>query len=252
MAAADEVRDGFAEHAIVPDAAVPLTPARLRRLVPSLAGADTPPGLCLGFGRLRDCEGVVAAAAAEARQANFVPHQGSSYRLGLHRARLVDVLRARPGTRTTTVMDPRITQYSESGPARWVGLHYDNTLTEAGEGERYPRGIRVESSEQRVLHNMGPGSRAVVVALNMSALHLSDRVRHGDSGNIPTTAQLREFLVGHPSEVSRIVCLVWTIEVGDLVVLPAGTALHDGSMVGLRMPSNALVFAGQFPRGAFG
>ncbi|WP_405677736.1 hypothetical protein OG239_33415 [Streptomyces sp. NBC_00868] len=243
---------GFAEDAIVPDAPVPLTAGRLRRITPFLADPGTPAGLCVGFGRLnRFHHRVVAAASEEATRPDFVPHHGARYALGPHAGRLVDVLTARGGTRTTTVMDPRIARYSEPAVARWVGMHYDNAWTSQGEGERYPRDVRVARAQRRVIHNLGPGTRSLVFALNMSALHLSDKVSPGDSRNVPTTQQLREFLAGHPDEVSNIVCAVWTTEVGELVVLPAGLALHDGSMEGRRDPSSALVFAGTFPRGAF-
>ncbi|MEU0424548.1 hypothetical protein ABZ235_13165 [Streptomyces canus] len=243
---------GFAEHAIVPDAPVPLTTGRLECVTPFLAAPGTPAGLCVGFGRLnRSHHRVVTAASEEATKPDFVPHYGSRYALGPHSGRLVDVLTARGGTRTTTVMDPRIERYSEPAVARWVGMHYDNAWTSQGEGERYPRSVRVACADRRVIHNLGPGARSLIFSLNMSALHLSDKVSPGDSTNIPSTKQLREFLIEHPAEVSKIVCAVWTIEVGDLVVLPAGLALHDGSMEGRRHSSSALVFAGTFPRGAF-
>ncbi|MDO0917544.1 hypothetical protein QQM39_44190 [Streptomyces sp. DT2A-34] len=243
---------GFAEHAIVPDAPVPLTTRWFERITPFLAAPETPAGLCVGFGRLSHSHHrVVAAASEEATRPDFVPHYGSRYALGSHSVRLVDVLTARGGTRTTSVMDPRIAPYSEPTVARWVGMHYDNAWTSHGEGERYPRDVRVACADRRVIHNLGPGARSLVFALNMSALHLSDKVSPGDSRNVPSTKQLREFLVEHPAEVLKIVCLVWTAEVGDLVVLPAGLALHDGSMEGRRHSSSALVFAGTFPRGAF-
>ncbi|GAB7109760.1 hypothetical protein JCM4814A_80750 [Streptomyces phaeofaciens JCM 4814] len=253
LATPEEVaHGGFAEHAIVPDAPVPLTTRRSRCITPFLAAPGTPAGLCVGFGRLsRSHHRMVAAASEEATRPDFVPHYGSRYALGSHSGRLVDVLTARGGTRTTTVMDPRIAQYSEPTAARWVGMHYDNAWTSQGEGERYLRDVRVACADRRVIHNLGPGARSLVFALNMSALHLSDKVRPGDSRNVPSTKQLRDFLAEHPAEVLNIVCLVWTTEVGDLVVLPAGLALHDGSMEGHPYSSSALVFAGNFPRGAF-
>lgn len=253
LATPEEVaHGGFTEHAIVPDAPVPLTTRRSQRITPFLAAPGTPAGLCVGFGRLdRSQRRVVTAASEEAAGPDFIPHYGSRYSLGSHSGRLVDVLTARGGTRTTTVMDPRIAQYSEPTAARWVGMHYDNAWTSQGEGERHPRDVRVACADRRVIHNLGPGARSLVFALNMSALHLSDKASPGDGRNVPSTQQLREFLVEHPAEVLKIVCLVWTTKVGELVVLPAGLALHDGSMEGLRHSSSALVFAGAFPRGAF-
>ncbi|MFJ6551417.1 hypothetical protein ACIQNT_04105 [Streptomyces luteogriseus] len=252
VATEDEVSlGGFAKHAIVPDAPVPLTTRHFERITPFLASPETPAGLCVGFGTYDRSDDRLAAAVSEAARPDFVPHYGSRYELGPHSGRLVDVLTAQGGTRTTTSMDPRITRYAEPDVARWVGMHYDNAWTSQGEGERHPRGVRVARADRRVLHNLGPGIRSLIFALNMSALHVSDLVCPGGGRHIPTTQQLREFLTAHPAEVTKIVCVVWAIEVGDLVVLPAGLALHDGSMEGRRSPSSALVFAGKFPRGAF-
>ncbi|MFG3509697.1 hypothetical protein ACGF5F_29820 [Streptomyces sp. NPDC047821] len=252
LATPEEVsHQGFTQDAIVPDAPLRVAAGHGELIARFVAAPDTPAGLCLGFGRLPDSGRVVADARAEARAPGFAPHHGSRYRLGPHTARLVDVLSAPAGSRTTTVVDPRLKQYSERLHADRVGLHYDNVWTSGGEGERFPRDVRVASADRRVIHNMGPGPRSLVVALTMSSLHLSDRVSPGDGRNIPTTRQLRDFLTGNPDEVEKIVCVVWTIEVGELVVLPAGIALHDGSMEGRRKASDALVFAGHFPRRAF-
>ncbi|MEV3988328.1 hypothetical protein AB0J57_05415 [Streptomyces sp. NPDC049837] len=252
LATPEEVsHQGFTQDAIVPDAPLRVAARHLERLAPFVAAPDTPAGLCLGFGRLPDPGQLVADARVEAAAPGFVPHHGSHYPLGPHTGRLVDVLSAHAGSRTTTVVDPRLPQYSERLHAVRVGLHYDNVWTSGGEGERFPRDVRVASADRRVIHNMGPGPRSLVVALNMSSLHLSDMVSPGNGRNIPTTKQLRDFLTEHPDELSRIVCAVWTIEVGDLVVLPAGIALHDGSMQRRRKASHALVFAGSFPRRAF-
>ncbi|MCX4587455.1 hypothetical protein OOK40_31395 [Streptomyces sp. NBC_01481] len=252
LATPEEVaHGGFPEHAIVPDAPIPLATEHLEAIMQFVAAPETPAGLCLGFGRLPCSDRLVRDAAEEAAQLDFLPHHGSRYALGPHSGRLVDVLTARPGTRTTTVADPRIERYSESIRTRRVGMHYDNAWTSGGEGERYARSVRVASADRRIIHNMGPGTRSIVVALNMSCLHLSDRVSPGNGEDIPTSKNLRDFLVEHPDEASRIVCLVWTIEVGELVVLPAGIAMHDGSMEGHRDTSRALVFAGKFPRRAF-
>ncbi|MEU3921827.1 hypothetical protein [Streptomyces sp. NPDC029004] len=252
LATSEEVaHQGFRQHAIVPDVPLGLAARHFEPITQYLAASETPAGLCLGFGRLPGSSQLVTDATEETARPGFIPHYGSLYALGPHSGRLVDVLLARASTRTTTVADPRVEQYSESFQAQWVGMHYDNIWTISGEGERFPRDVRVASADRRVIHNLGPGKRSLVVALNMSSLHLSDRVSPGNGRNIPTTKQLRDLLVEHPDEVSRIVCLVWTIEVGDLVVLPAAIALHDGSMEGHQDASHALVFAGHFPRHAF-
>ena len=199
------------------------------------AAPETPPGLCLGFGRLPSSDQLVADASEEAAKQDFLPHHGSRYALGPYSGRLVDVLPALPGTRTTTVDDPRTARYSESERAHKVGMHLDNAWTRGGEGERYACSVRVASADRRIIHNMGPGNRSIVVALNMSSQYLSDGVSPGNGQHIPTSRNLRDFLAENPDELSRVVCVVWTIEVGDLVVLPAGTAKHDGSMEGHRV-----------------
>ena len=252
LATHDEMaRGGFREHAIVPDAPVPLATEHLEAITQFVAAPETPAGLCLGFGRLPSSDQLVADASEEAAKQDFLPHHGSRYALGPYSGRLVDVLPALPGTRTTTVDDPRTARYSESERAHKVGMHLDNAWTRGGEGERYACSVRVASADRRIIHNMGPGNRSIVVALNMSSQYLSDSVSPGNGQHIPTSKNLRDFLAENPDELSRVVCVVWTIEVGDLVVLPAGTAMHDGSMEGHREASHALVFAGSFPRRAF-
>lgn len=244
-----EVADlGFKENSIVPDDPAPLSAEDVARLRPFLADRGTPPGLCLGFGRVRGTDPVIADILAEAARPQFQPHQGSLYALGSHKGRLLGVLTAQPGTRTTTVVDPRLEQYSESRRGTWVGMHYDNSLTKSGEGERFPAGVRVAQTDRRILLNAGPGPRRLVTALTMTALHLSEAVRPGDPEHIPDSSQLQSFLRAHPERVGEITCLVTTQRPGDYLVFPAGVTLHDGSMLGADEKSVAIVLGGRFAR----
>ena len=239
---------GYLEDAIIPDPPLPLGPEQAVLLEPFLAERRTAKGLCVGFGQIPLDEPAVADMLAEAKRPDFTPHYGEIHALGEFKGRLIDVLAAQPGTRTTTVLDPRIQQYSESRSGGWGGMHYDNALTKDGAGERFAIGVRVETADRRVLYNTGPGPRHLVVALNMTAVHLSDRVKPGDAGYVPDSSQLRTFLHDNPAEVGKIVCVVVTLAPGEYVLFPAGVAIHDGSMYGCPDVSHAIVLGGKFPR----
>lgn len=249
LAAGAEVTDlGFMPDSLVPEEFLPLDVGHADRMTPFLAALDTPPGLCVGFGRATRDTIPVAGMLAETDRPDFTPLYGSLHELHPFKGRLMAALPARPGTRTTTVIDPRFKQYSESRQGIWVGLHYDNGLTSAGEGERFPAGTRVAEAERRILLNTGPGRRRFVFALNMTALHLSDQVRPGEPDHIPDSRQLLAFLREQPDRVEKITCLVVTMEPGEYVIFPAGIALHDGSMHGIDQESVAVVLNGKFPR----
>jgi hypothetical protein len=249
LAAGAEVTElEFMDDAVVPDAPIPLGADDVGHFSPFLADSETPAGLCLGFGRATGSEETVASILDEAEQPDFQPHYGSIHALSPFKGRLLGVLTAQPGTRTTTVIDPRLKQYSESRRGVWVGMHYDNALTDFGEGERFPSRSRVAEAERRIILNTGPGPRRLVIALNMTALHLSEQVRPGDPDHIPDSKQLQTFLRDRPDVVDQICCLVMTLEPTEYVVFPAGIALHDGSMHGFDQKSVAIVLGGKFPR----
>ena len=238
----------FMQDAIIPGPDYPIGPGDAGLLAPFLVDRDTPPGLCLGLGEIELSDPAVSEILTEATRPEFKPHYGSIHALGEFKGRLIDVLTARPGTRTTTVIDPRIQQYSELRQGVWVGMHYDNALNGDGVGERFPCAIRVESADRRVLCNIGPGPRRLVLALNLTSLHLSEKVHPGDGENIPDTAQLHAFLRDNPAEISKIVCIVVTLKPGEYVLFPAGIAIHDGSMHECPEVSRAIVLGGRFPR----
>ncbi|MFC1413978.1 hypothetical protein ACEZCY_32990 [Streptacidiphilus sp. N1-12] len=248
---ADGVEDqayDYAEDAVVPTDPVPLRSAHLPLLAGFIAGPLTPPGLCVGFAEVALDREPMPEILAEARRPDFRPHDGTVRTLAGHRGRLVGLLSAEPGMRTTTRMDARISQYSEYFPGKLVGMHYDNVLTDRGEGERFSRSVRAQLSDRRGLCNIGPGDRLLVLGLNMTALQLSDRLRPGDGQHVPDTRQLRTLLRNEPSGAAGIVCLVVRLAPGEMAVFPAGNSLHDGSMTGCRLPSEAVVIAGRFPR----
>ncbi|UXY32218.1 hypothetical protein [Streptomyces sp. HUAS TT20] len=234
--------------AIVPDVPKSLLAEDAALLERHIATDDTPAGLCLGFDRIPLSDATAKAMVEEASRQDFQPNHGAHYRLGRLEGRLVDVLEARAGSLTTTRFDPKIRQYSDHASAQWVGMHYDNALTDSREGERFPRSVRLEAAERRCLCNLGPGDRILILSLNMTALYLSDTVRPGDGDHVPDTPQLRRFLRAHPQEVRRTVCITVRLKPGDAVVFPAGIALHDGSTRGIQAQSRALVLAGRFPR----
>ncbi|MER6122782.1 hypothetical protein ABT173_08860 [Streptomyces sp. NPDC001795] len=239
---------GFTRDAVVPDVPMPLVAEDVAVLERFIAADDTPPGLCLGFDRISLPDGSAENAIAEASRPDFQPNCGDRHRLGRLEGRLVDVLEARAGSSTTTRFDPRIRQYSDRSAAQWVGMHYDNALTASGDGERFPRRTRLEAAERRCLCNVGPGDRILVVGLNMTSLYLSDVVRPGDGEHVPDTPQLRRYLRARPGEARRTVCIAVRLTPGDMIVFPAGAALHDGSTRGSRARSRAIVLAGRFPR----
>ena len=239
---------GYLENAIVPDRPQPLGLSDLSLLSLLLADTDTPSGLCLEIGDFPLPAATLAEILAEAQSADFKPHYGSLRTIGPYEGRLIDVLVAQPNTMTTTVLDPRIRQYSETRRGTWVGMHYDNAWTTSGYGERFQRKDRVQSADRRLLYNVGPGARRLVVALNMTAMHLSEKVRPDDGTNIPDTRQLQTYLRDHPDEVDSVTCLVVTLHPGDYAVFPAGIAIHDGSMDNLSEPSTAIVLGGRFLR----
>ena len=248
---ADEVeaRDlGYLEDAIIPEPPQRLGPEQAALLAAFLADADTKSGLCVGLGRIPLDEPAVADMLAEAKRPDFRPHYGSVQMLGDFKGRLIDVLTAQPNVQTTTLLDPRIQQYSDVRQGGRVGMHYDNALISGDIGERFPIGVRVEAADRRVLYNAGPGPRHLVVALNLTALHLADRVKPGDDGYIPDSAQLRTFLRDNPTEISKVVCIVATLAPGEYILFPAGIAIHDGSMYGCPDVSHAIVLGGKFPR----
>ena len=249
MATAGEIAaHGYLENAVVPDRALPVEPGHLDLLRPLLADADTLSGLCLGFGEAAVARPMLERLRKEAGHPEFKPHYGSHYTVGPFGGRLVDVLTAQPGSMTTTRLDPRIAHYSETRRGDKVGMHYDNALTSSGTGERFPAAVRVDAADRRVLYNIGPGPRRLVVALNLTAPELSERVRPGDDRNIPDSRQLQAYLRAHPGEIGSVVCLVIRLDPGDYVVFPAGIAIHDGSMDGCTEESSAVVLAGKFPR----
>jgi hypothetical protein len=249
LATASEIAaDGYLEDAVVPNRALPVEPEHLDLLRPYLADVDTPSGLCLGFGAAAVPKPMLERVRKEAGDKDFQPHHGSHYVVDSFKGRLVDVLTAQPGSMTTTRLDPRIAHYSETRKGDKVGMHYDNALTSSGTGERFPAAVRVDAADRRLLYNIGPGARRLVVALNLTAPELSERVRPGDDRNIPDSRQLQTYLRAHPSEVESVVCLVTTLYPGDYAVFPAGIAIHDGSMDGCTEESSAIVLAGKFPR----
>lgn len=249
LATEHEVADlGYLEDAIIPNRALPLEPHHLDLLTPFLADGDTQEGLCVSFGEADLNAPVVSRMLQEASGPGFQPHLGRVHTLGPFQGRLIDVLTAEPNTMTTTVLDRRIQHYSERRQGTWVGMHYDNALTEDGHGERFPRKTRVDLADRRLLFNTGPGPRRLVVALAMSAVSLSEKVRPGDELNIPDTRQLRSYLREDPAAVESTTCLVTTLKPGEYIVFPAGVAIHDGSMDGFQESSSAIVLGGRFPR----
>ena len=242
----DVLKSGYLEDAVVPEHALPLEPADLAGLSPFLADPATPSGLRIGFGTMPMADPVVARMLNEAGKSGFQPHYGSTYQVGPYEGRLIDVLTADPGTMTTTVLDPRIQQYSETRLGTWMGMHYDNAWTTTGEGERFPAAERIASADRRVLYNAGPGPRRLVTALTLNAVQLSGRVRPDDGRNIPDTRQLQSYLRDNPGEIDSVVCLVTTLSPGDYIVFPAGVVMHDGSMDGLTEQSRAIVLGGRF------
>lgn len=239
---------GYLENAVVPNPAVPLDPFRLAALSDFLAVEETHEGLCLRFGKTDLDEPAIDAILREAAEPGFTPHHGADHRIGGFTGRLIDVLRAEPGSTTTTVLDPRITQFSEDRQGNWMGMHYDNALTKDRKGERFGAGVRLDWSDRRLLCNVGPGPRHLVVALTMTALHLAERVSPGDLEFIPDSRRLQALLRDDQDAVDSVVCLVCTLDPGDFAVFPAGVAIHDGSMAGLDRPSRAIVLGGRFPR----
>lgn len=237
---------GYLEGAVIPQFAESLTPADLDLLTAFLADADTPTGLRLEFGEARLPDGTLAQILEEAQNPDFQPHYGSTYAVGPYKGRLIDVLTAQPNTLTTTKLDPRIPRYSETRSATWVGMHYDNALTTSGQGERFPAAMRVAEADRRVLYNIGPGPRRLVVALTVTAVHLAEKVRPGDGEHIPDSRQLLTYLNTNPNEIESVLCLVVTLPPGSFIVFPAGVAMHDGSMDGLPEPSSAVVLGGKF------
>lgn len=242
--------DGSAGGAgvILPTAAEPLTARGVELLAPFLADEDTPAGLCLEWGTLPLDDALVKAALIEAEAPGFRPYHGRIHRWGRYEGSLADVLTAGPDSRTTTVFDPRITQFSMTPGGSRVGLHIDNSLNASGRGERFPRAVRVAAADRRLLVNIGPGERRLILALNTTALHVSQHASPDDGSNIPNSRQLHAYLRQVPARIDETVCLVVRLAPGGYVVFPAAIAIHDGSTLGSSEGSRAIVLLGALPR----
>ena len=248
VAAENDLAAGYVRHAIIPTDAQQLTAGDVELLGSFLAAEETPRGLCTEWGRLPLDAPAVRAVLSEAEGPGFRPHHGSVYRWGRFEGRLVDVLTAPPDSLTTTGFDPRIRQYSVTPGGRWVGMHIDNAVSEYGNGERFAHAQRVGAADRRLLCNIGPGVRHLVMALNLTALHVSEHVSPGDADNVPSLRQLWDFLGKEPSRAETTVCIRVRLEPGGYVVFPAGIAIHDGSTLGSSEESRAIVLIGTLPR----
>jgi hypothetical protein len=255
LATQTDVDHGFKPNAVVPNPPIALTSENVGYLAPFCADSQTPPSMCIGFGELPDGEVIARRVIEEAAAPNFRAYYGSTYKLGGYEGRLAEVLQSEPHMLTTIIQDPQIEHDFDPGADNAVGMHYDNAKRmENGVVEpieQFPRSIRAEQAARRLLYNAGPGPRKSIISLTMSALYLSDRAKPGDQSNIPNTRQLREYLARHPEEVQCAAYLAVTVDVGEMLLLPAGNAMHDGSMIGCEQESKLVIFSGRFPRFAF-
>jgi hypothetical protein len=137
-----------------------------------------------------------------------------------------------PANALTTTIDPSTGQLE--------GLHPDNH-------DGLPVSRRLTESRRRLVINLGPGARWLLVA-TPDVLDITRALHPGDEQRVPRTNDVREYAVRNPDAliVHRL-----GLEPGEGYVGPSELMVHDGSTYGTDEPSDIAHYLGRWRRGFF-
>ena len=143
-----------------------------------------------------------------------------------HSARFLGYTDCAAGQRTTT---------TDTRTMRRLGIHLDNF-------DRMPLERRHES-RRRIGINLGPGPRFLVLAtVDIQALADVTPLIKRD----PHTDQVRRYV----AQGGELTCIRIRLEPGEGYVAPTELIPHDGSTMGMSMPSTVAFWLGEWPREA--